>query len=300
MNNTTILDYDKNSTETHESYLSKLQWFAVFRLYTQQWIEVSLIPIGIIGILFNILALVVMRSDRFTLPFYTYLRAFTIASIFICFMNATQFTAGARSILNFTNSKISFGYYCFIFYPLQVLTNVYGSFLDVVLSLERVLLLSNMMNWFKKINPKILCLIFFLISTLLTLPYWFYLDPTSMTVYLNKTTPFTIHYPTLSAYFYYVFDYTNKLSYVTEIVPIVFEVVLNTLSIYAIKKYTKNKRRITTNRVIKIDSQKQPSASIAIRSIMVPSTTITAANRAKRTEVKLTILVIFMSLLSIM
>jgi hypothetical protein len=151
---------------------------SLYRLYgsstVQDIINISLIPLGLIGIGLNILSLIILRSNgaRFKQTFYTYLRAYTICSIFICFLNATQFTSQVSKVFKFTNTKISFQYYCYIFVPLINITNFYGSMLDVALSLERVVILSNKLKWFIQLNQKVVCFVFAVIAFVLLGPFF--------------------------------------------------------------------------------------------------------------------------------
>jgi hypothetical protein len=302
MNNTTI---QSNTTQKPIKYLSKNQWFEVYRSFIQQEIDISLIPIGLFGVILNILALIVLhRSDRFNLPFYTYLKAYTSASLFICLINSTQFTAGARTILPFTNSIESARYYSFIFYPFQTIINVYGSFLDIVLSMERVVLLSKKFEWFRKIHPIVLCFIFFMIAFSISSPYFVLLREYSLELNLNKTTTFMFYGARASRYYSDIRDYLFKLPYVVEIFPIVMETGFNILSVYLIREYNKNKIRVIGNGVNRGDvvtrgvAITKPAHSIPIAPA-VPSQR-SEVIRAKRMEIKLTILVIVLSVLSTM
>jgi hypothetical protein len=299
--NTTV---EFNATQKPVEYnLSKKEWFNSYRSFIQQEIDVSLIPIGISGVLLNILALIVLhRSDKFNLPFFTYLKAYTSASLFICLINSTQFTAGTRTILPFTNSIESARYYSFIFYPFQVIINVYGSFLDIVLSMERVVLLSKRFEWFKKINPIVLCIIFFVISLAVCSPYFLLLRLYTVEVNLNNTTTFVIYRAGASKYYPYIKDYLFKLPYVVEIIPIVMEIGFNILSVYLIKEYNKNKIRIIGTYVATsvnrgVSAVKHPDGSQSISTVPPQRSEVI---RAKNMEIKLTILVIVLSVLSTM
>jgi hypothetical protein len=300
MNNTTI---QSNTTQKPVQYLSKNQWFEVYRSFIQQEIDVSLIPIGLSSVILNILALIVLhRSDRFNLPFYTYLKAYTSASLFICLINSTQFTAGARTILPFTNSVETARYYSFIFYPFQVIINIYGSFLDIVLSMERVVLLSKKFEWFRKINPKVLCFIFFMIAFSISSPYFVLLRENITELNLNSTTTFMFYGIRVSRYYQGIREYFFKMPYVVEIFPIVMETGFNILSVYLIREYNKNKMRVigiaVGNGVSRRDGTLKHSAMIQ-PSPVVPSQRSEVV-RSKRMEIKLTILVIVLSVSSTM
>jgi hypothetical protein len=295
MNNTSTI-IGSNSTQGSVQYLSKKEWYNIFRSFIQQEIDISLIPIGLTGVLLNVLALIVLRSDKFNLPFYTYLRAYTSASLFICLINSTQFTAGARTILPFTNSIESARYYSFIFYPFQVIINVYGSFLDIVLSMERVVLLSKKFEWFRKINPKVLCVILFVIAFAMSSPYFILYRENIIKRNLNRTTTFIFYRPVISRLSLRIKDYYFKMPYVVEIFPIVMETGFNILSVYLIREYNKNKMRII-GIAVGNDTNKEGSLTNGTKSVPSQRTEVV---RAKKMEIKLTILVIFLSVLSTM
>jgi hypothetical protein len=305
MNNSTSIFNNTTTTAAPSFYLSKKQWFAIFRSMPQQWIDVSLIPLGIIGIILNILALIVMRSDKFNLPFYTYLRAYTCWSIVICAVNSIQFTSGSRTLFGFTNSKVSTVFYCYIFFPVQYVNNCYGSLLDIVLSMERVVLLSKTLNFFKKINPKLLCFIFLAISIVTSGPYFFFIIPgRTSTLQLSRTTSFTLHTISLS-HNRFVNSFAKYAPYFFEIFPIVLETIFNVLSVYLIRKYTKNKLKITAATTARNGKggtlvQDKSNANQANTVDESRRTDSAALSRSRKMEIKLTILVIFMSTLSTM
>jgi hypothetical protein len=293
-------------------YLPKKQWFAIFRSMPQQWIDVSLIPLGIIGIILNILALIVMRSDKFNLPFYTYLRAYTYWSIVICAVNSIQFTSGSRTLFGFTNSKVSTLFYAYIFFPGQYVNNCYGSLLDIVLSMERVVLLSKSLSCFRKINPKLLCFIFFIFSLATSGPYFFFMAAGGkFELPISRRKTFTFYTTATSRFRDSVNSFILYAPYFFEIFPIVFESVFNVLSIYLIRMYTKNKMKITATTTM--GNQKtgvgrrtmlqDKSVSIVNQTNAVGESRRSAnaaLRKSRKMEIKLTILVIFMSTLSTM
>jgi hypothetical protein len=288
---------NNNTNSSENFYPSKTSIFNMFRSYKQQEIDVILIPMGLIGVLLNILALIVLRSDKFNLPFFGYLKAYTYASLFICLINITQFTAGARTILPFTNSIGTARYYCYIFYPFQVILNTYGSSLDIILSMERVVLLSKRLEWFKKIKPNVLCFIFFIISVGFSSPYWFLFAPAAFKRSLSKTETLLVHINGGSRYISKISDYIFKMPYVIDTIPIIMETFFNILSVYLIKEYTKNKKRITGNNGI--NKNDAPTLTNNAPTVAGQSRR-SESNRAKKMEVKLAILVIFLSIFSTM
>jgi hypothetical protein len=259
--------------------------------------NVSLIPIGIIGALLNILALVVMRSDVFNKPFYTYLKAYTICSVLICLLNSTQFTSGTRHLIKFTNSVESFEYYCYFYVLSLSWSTTCGSLFDITLSLERVLLLSKKLAWFKRINPKLLCFIFVIISILLIWSTGTLFRPIHIYVNLNETTKVKINLVTMVFSSKMILVFNRYSPYFIDVFPVILEMTFNVLSIYLIKKYSKKRTRIISPRRIAETNFNRSKISTQITYI---GNCNRIAERTRRMEIKLTILVIFMSILSTM
>jgi hypothetical protein len=193
--------------------------------------------------------------------------------------------------LKFSNSKESFEYYCYFFGPLITIVNFYGSFIDVVLSIERIVLLSKKLEWFRKIDPKVLCLIFVIIASLVIWPYWTLYRPASLNVMLNETTPFVVYYYNVKMFTSGSYKYFQLLPYIIDIIPVVVEITFNIIAIFLIKKFTKNKMRILATEQTRTDQ-------IIIKSNAITNTNNLITMRARKMEIKLTILAIFLSTLS--
>jgi hypothetical protein len=302
MNNTTITVY--NSTYRpfpSRPMLSKQDLYKRFRSHTQASLDLSLIPICIVGVVLNAISLIVLRSNRFNLPFYTYLRAYVLASLMICLVNGTQFTIGNYTILEFTNSQISVRFYSYFFQPFLNITNIYGSMLDIILSMERVVLVSKKLQWFRKISPKLLCLILFVVSFMISVPYWFSLSPYILSTQLEGGIPFIINYVRPSRFFVKVRDYIKVLPYIVDIIPIILEVSFNVCSVYLYKNYAKKKVKIMNNGIM----IREGTSKSGVPNKNEPTNQRTSnngrlSNRAKKMEIKITILVIFLSVLSTM
>jgi hypothetical protein len=260
---------------------------------------IIVIPIGLLGIVLNIFALYVLRSQKFNLPFYVYLRAYTINSLFICLFNATQFGTSVRRYLKFTNSKLLMQYFCYVYIPLIAIINLYGSSLDIILSIDRVAILSKRIHWFRNINSKKLCVNLVMIFTVLCIPYWFIFEPTEMTVYLDKNTPITLHYFVIISTNGFLKFYFYIFSCVVDVIPLISETTLNILSVYLIKMYNKNRRILFKLNTSKTDDLPLTSLSNK-RNISKQVSNDVTFDKSKKMEIKLTILVIILSVSSIL
>jgi hypothetical protein len=278
--------YDNNDT-----YHSLDQLFNAFGLTLfQEIVYFCLIPISIIGIMLNILALCILDSHKFTLPFYTYLRAYTVCSIFICLFNSSHFSVGLRRTFEFTNSRLSMIYICYFYIPIITILNVYGTALDVILSIERIVLLSTKMNWYKYMNARRMCILLAVVFSVLTTPYWFFFEPNEVTVYLNGTTLFVLHFyktrklDELIKFYFYIFRFF------ADVIPIFVETTANIFSVYLIKKYIKKRKRMV--------SRRKTEEEMVLTNLSPKKFSI--GEKSKKVEIKITILVIFLSIVSIM
>jgi hypothetical protein len=289
---------------TTQIYHSLEYWYETLgSTVIQEVTYLTIIPIGIIGIILNILALFVLKSKKFNMSFYVYLRAYTISSLFICLFNATQFSTIVKRSLTFTNSKLSMQYFSYVYVPLVATVNIYGSSLDVILSIDRVALLSKRMHWFRSINANKLCSTLAIIFTILCIPYWFIFEPTEMTVYLDEKTPVTLHSFIIGSNNSFVLFHFYAFSCVVDIVPIIFETSLNITSIYLIKKYNENRKRMfgkskskTENLALTCQSKESSTSKQELKKQKENA----VVYKSKKMEIKLTILVIFLSIASIL
>jgi hypothetical protein len=311
MNNITFYD---NKTIIYQSIDF---WFKSFgSQWYQEIIYLTLVPIGIVGILLNILVLVILRSDTFSLTFYTYLRAYTLTSVFVCFLVSTRFVQSTRHTFKFSNTYAANAYVTYFFIPMINTISMIGNFLDVALSIQRVvLLLSKGADACKKINPIFVCFLFGIISPLLCIPFWFNYEPVTKEIHLNETKTFMIHYYSLKYSCKNIRLYLDILTYVFDVIPIIVETTCSITSIVLIKKHVKRKIRLVGNnlKMNNGDTNSPHPVLTPINAIIIatPINGVTTFNKKatisknlvkknKKMETKLTILVIFMSILSTM
>jgi hypothetical protein len=274
----------------------------------QDVIYLSLIPIGIIGIIFNILTLLVLRSDKFNLSFYTYLRAYTISSIFICFLSATRFSSNIYQNLLIQNSAFSLQFFCYVYIPVTSGINVFESTLDIILSMERLAILSKRIHWFGFINAKKLCFILAFVFIILAIPYWFFFKPQTIVTNIlfssGTTRAVTFHFFIPRYDHGFIAFYMNIFPYFVDILPIVIEICLNILTIISVKKYTKNRIKLFNNNKNR-DNEILALNQSNITNSSTPTSSLAAVknltlDKSKIAQVKLTILVIILSIMSIL
>jgi hypothetical protein len=82
-----------NTTESNRTFYYPFSFWLKILGSTRysEIVNISLIPIGFIGFLLNILAIVVLKARPFELPVFDYLRYYAIKSATVCLLITTLF-----------------------------------------------------------------------------------------------------------------------------------------------------------------------------------------------------------------
>jgi hypothetical protein len=278
MHNSTNFTYIPLSFFIYDIYDTKLY---------QEILSLSMLPTGIIGIFLNILTLLILRSRVFNLSLYVYFRAYTINSLSICFWTGLSFLVNTRSIFDFSNTYNTNWFHIYFTIPILSINYTISSFLDLFMSLERVMLLSNGFQWFKKLKPSIICVVFVLISICLNIPSYFFYKPFMKTT--SSNTKETTVYHSISKNFTDLKLYMNVLSYIIDALPIILQIILSISTLALMKSYVKNKSRVTDMNLIRRNTPAHAQTS-----------NDEVRKRARKMEIKLTVLVIILTTLSIL
>jgi hypothetical protein len=266
----------------------------------QEKINLSFLPVGIIGTFLNILSLKILQSKEFDNAFYIYMRAYIANSICLCAFQATRFLNITRSIFSFSNSYAANWYIAKISIPFVTMYFHYSSFLNIVMSFERIVLLSNKLSWFKRINPIFLLVSLAIVSIIIDAVY-FCLQVTERIIFLNETEIFKTYLTTLPVS---VKLLANTLSYIFDIVPLVIEISLSVIGIIMMKSFVKKKTKILAsgkaiNPVNGISNTAQ-KGTVLTENLTAISSNNDAVERAKKMEIKLTLMTIVLTYFSIL
>jgi hypothetical protein len=284
------------------SYSSLEDWY---EYYGSSWYQdiafICFLPCGLFGFMLNLLVYKILKNKQFVLPIYTYLRWYTLCSAAVCLVFATKFVQSTRQLLGFTNSAAAFWYASKILVPIITILNLYGAFLDVVLSLDRVILFSknNQKIFFTKLNPNKLSIYLLLISFLFQFPVWFYYEPFEHNIPLNETFNFTMHYLNRSEFGNSL--YANILIIVhhliADVLPVFLQNVINIVTIVRLRRYLKRKSKLLNSKCNKIEKEEavlvNPNLKVSVKKEKKKL-------KSNQIEDRLTIMVIILSTLSTM
>lgn len=141
-----------------------------------------LIPLSLISFFFNCFSFYVISKDTFIgNKFYSYTKLYILNGIILSLISTTAFISLTHTILDFTNSSSALIYSRYIFYPIQSMFFLYGSLVEICITMERSLYF--LPRSFRKMNNigfNKFCLGLFLISGLVNLPLYFFYEIKSL------------------------------------------------------------------------------------------------------------------------
>jgi hypothetical protein len=279
-----------NTTSPNFIYFPLKFWYRQFGfgLY-QDIVSLSMSVTGTIGIVLNVLTLVILRSRAFDLKLYTYLRVYVVNSIFICFWTAGIFMIMSRNVFKFPNTFIPNFYHSILPLPLLSLSYIFEGFIDTLMSFERVTLLSNRFNWFNKRKPMFYCAISGFVSILTIIPYYFYYKVIKIVIPLNEIQVIELNYVGRLSHAIILERYENIFFCINDISPVILQIILSISAIILMKSYLKNRSRMTNLNLVRINN---------VIPTQVHTPNDEARKRARKMEIKLTILVIVLTILS--
>jgi hypothetical protein len=240
--------------------------------YYQEMIYLSLIPIGLIGIGFNILTFMILRGEQFRLPVVHYLRAHTVNSCLMCILIPTVITA-------YINSEWSNKYYTHFYIPILNLLIYYQTSLDTLLTLDRALTFTTRFEKLKELKPKLVSMILLVISLVMNSPVWFTFKTKKIEIQLSETEKSVFYMAIMEANHFFYFA-----SIIVDTIPFVVEMPLNVVTMVLLKKYLKRRIHFRNARPLN-----HPDGLL-----------LQQENRTRKMEMKVTFLVIVLSVLSFM
>ena len=223
----------------HETNQDMNYWYEIVG---EKWlVEIlytySIIPLCLITIGLNLLAYSILNKIQFNKSsFYSYMRVYSLNSIFLSLVLMTTFIPATKRLFAFTRLYASVFYGCYFYTPTLSTLYLNASFLEVCVVVERALyFLPSKYKKIKVMGLKKFCLIFVLVSLIISSPNYFIFYPTyldinnSTRIYYWTSSPFsTTLIGKLSAYAMYFFR---------DILMLAIKIFLNIKMINLVKDY---------------------------------------------------------------
>jgi hypothetical protein len=209
------------------------------------WIYVN-IPLNAIGVIFNLLALIVLQDGEFTMRLFGYMRVHCATSSFNNLISLLTFTANTPFTFSWSNTYPAYVFFLFMSAPITNICYLYGTTLDILILLDRIgMFKPNMSKWIKLSAYKT-SLVAFICCVAIEIPYFFEYVPYALTANLNATFVQTIWYGGPSAFaLSQVGTIITFITYaIRDIISTSVIILLNIASVYLLKEYMSRKAKL--------------------------------------------------------
>ena len=135
-------------------------------------------PIGLISLAANIFSYVIFSARYFrNKPLYTYLKVICLNSSIINLVFAISFICASRRYLDLANTEFATYFRCYIKIPFINTCYFYGSLIDIVLAIDRLIEFTRFKGRFRQFNPTVICAFLFLLCVIINAPYILIFEP---------------------------------------------------------------------------------------------------------------------------
>jgi hypothetical protein len=265
----------ENSTEIYSLLDTFLNEIGLSKYHEQ--IFLSLIPLGFFGIAFNILVLITLKKNSLRLAICQYMHIYTFNSTLVCAITMTSFIFTSRRYFHFSNTHAAHIYLAYFFLPVTNIAYTFSEYMDCLLLFDRIILLYGGLPWYRRISPNKVCLAIFLISCIISTPNFFLFTPYRVTWAINQTEPLILHGLSISS-----FRETNSCNillvisnFVSNVMPLLIKIIFTVKIVVLLKKFSNRMKNLNP-----------PSCA--------------AGRKLRRSEMKMTVVVIVLTVLSIM
>ena len=237
------------SNNGNQTYLSIDE---IFELYGSTWLKDALcffvcLPLSFIGIVLNSTSWLVLKRDKFlSNTFYSYLRFYTINSIFICFIQVLFVSGQSFRYFSFSYKSPILGYCTsFIYIPSINIFILFAVLLEICISIERNAQFSEK-NKFKcilKHKAKNVCILLFVFSFVISSQHFFIGRPSNNVHKLDSNTTIEINFFKMTNFSKSVSGMIiNSIEYFfRDVVLLIVQIILNVISIHLLRKQIKTK-----------------------------------------------------------
>ena len=192
-----------NSTQnqTVQFYLTKDQWLDFFgsSKTNEQLYMYFLTPLSLMSAALNLINFLVFSQTEFksTSNLYTYLKIFSLNSLFMSLLQSTVTLFSNYRYIFFTNTYEMTCYYSHFYFPFISINYSFGIIMNILINLERIVQLKENWSSLKKIPPVRLCFILYIFCFALNLPLFFVSQHAEIHL---KTSPSTYFFVNFNVY----------------------------------------------------------------------------------------------------
>jgi hypothetical protein len=158
---------------------------ALYDSYAKTWPLTYLwlypfVILGPLGCLLNSLSFLILRRPEFnTRPMYAYLKVYSLNSAQICLVSTFVFTSMSTRLFAWSNSYPAHFYHLFVYTPLANTGYFYGTFLDIVVTLDRIGSSNKSIRKWLRYPANTTCILGLVFCILIEFAYYFEFEPNS-------------------------------------------------------------------------------------------------------------------------
>lgn len=304
---------DSANNETNEEYFLINIWLTQFAsVWPLNSIYLFVIlPLGLIGFFLNILCFYILKHNDFEkISIYGYFKVITINSALLCLFQSTVFISQTHRYFHFSNTNEANLYATLVYLPVSNVILIFGSILDICISLERCSIFYTKFKVLIKQKVNLVCLILFIVSILIGLPYFFINWPEDVDFDIGKNKFFKLWYWDITTFGRslagQILTYGNF--FIRDVLFLSVELGLNIFSIALLRNYFINKAKLVGNSnqlshqiplKSNIDTNSTDTQNVAALSNSVCTINVTHTKNLSAQEKNLTIMIIIMCFFSI-
>ena len=238
-------------SSTNETFYPLDYWFSLYGYpYIADIIIAYVItPVWLVSLISSLFSLWVLLKHPFSsLNFFSYMRLYVANCSILSFISLTSVLAMTHQFFSITNTYEAVFYGIYVLFTAQNSLFLFSSCIEVCLVVERILfLLPTGLRRIKLMSFSKFFLMLLIICFVLSVPTIFLFEPAFADIQLDLNTTYRIWYIGLSAF---SSSSTGQVIYYLgylfrEVLPMVLKILINSLSLYLVRKYVKNKQRIT-------------------------------------------------------
>ena len=232
-------------------FLSKSEWLEKLGFtWLMDGLYIFLVaPFDLLGMLLNLISFIVLCRPVFNkIPLFSYLKVYFINSLLVNLIEFLVLFAHGYCILDFPNSPIISFFFVYLYVPFLNSSIMFGSFLDICISIERISHFTNKLNFMRKYSTLKISLIMFGLSASIGSLYFFLFQSFILEVKLNATTTFKIYYWKNSEFAQSLTGslLTFSTYFLRDVLVLILETCLNISTVNMLKRHFRNKKSMQT------------------------------------------------------
>ena len=217
-----------------------------------------LTPVWSLSFLFSVLNMVILLKPAFFASnFFNFMRLYVANCLILSVISLTLILANTRRFFTNSNTYEAVFYYNYVFMSAENTLFLFSSCIEICMVVERIIYLLPSFKRIKLVGFKNFFLALFMMCLLVNVPEMFLFEPAFADVQLGPNTVVRMWYVDVASF---TFSLAGKIFFYfgyifRDILPMVLKIILNFISVYLVRNYVKNKKKIraASSHAVKFD-----------------------------------------------